>query len=316
MAIVKKLVRKSDVLIEPFRKGVMEKLGLGPDILMKDNPKLIYARLTGYGQSGSFSSMAGHDINYAALSGLLSLFGRAHEKPIFPANLIADFGGGGLMCALGVILALYERQSSGLGQVIDSSMVEGSAYLGSWLFRSQKLPIWGQKRGHNVLDTGAHFYEIYETKDGKFMTVGALEPQFYAALLKGLELSEEEVPQYGDFNTMKSIFTKEFKKKSQKEWCEIFDGTDACVAPVLTLEEAAEHPHNLHRQSFIKTDVDIIPKPSPLLSRTPGQTKGVEPLPETGQHTTIILKSLGYSDSEINALIGDNTVACVNKSKL
>lgn len=316
MAIVKKLAHKSDVLIEPFRKGVMEKLGLDPTILMKDNPKLIYARLTGYGQSGSFSSMAGHDINYAALSGLLSLFGRAHEKPIFPANLIADFGGGGLMCALGVILALYERQSSGLGQVIDSSMVEGSAYLGSWLFRSQKLPIWGQKRGHNVLDTGAHFYEIYETKDGKFMTVGALEPQFYAALLKGLALTEEQVPQYGDFNTMKSIFIKKFKEKSQKEWCELFDGTDACVAPLLSLEEAVEHPHNLHRQSFIKTDEDIIPKPSPLLSRTPGQTKGVEPLPETGQHTKIILESLGYSDFEINALISDNVVACANKSKL
>lgn len=182
---LKKICNKSDVLIEPFRRGVMEKMNLGPDILLKENPQLIYARLSGYGHSGLFSHNAGHDINYVALSGLLSLFGRRSENPLPPVNSIADFGGGGLMCALGIVLALFERKSSGLGQVVDNSMVNGAAYLGSWLYRSQNLPIWGKERGENILDSGAHFYEVYKTKDGKFLSVGALEPQFYEELLKG-----------------------------------------------------------------------------------------------------------------------------------
>lgn len=183
--ILKELCKKADVVIEPFRKGVMEKLKLGPEDLLKDNPRLIYARLSGYGQSGSFSNNAGHDINYVALSGLLSRFGRKNENPHVPVNVVADFGGGGLMCALGILLALLERKNSGLGQVVDNSMVNGAAYLGSWIYRSQKLPVWGQKRGENILDGGAHFYEVFKTKDGKFMSVGAIEPQFYAELLKG-----------------------------------------------------------------------------------------------------------------------------------
>lgn len=183
--IFKKLCKTSDVLLEPFRKGVMEKLGLGPDVLLKENSRLIYARLSGFGHSGPLSNNAGHDINYVALSGLMSLFGRKNEKPFPPINLVADFGGGSVMCSLGIILALFERNSSGLGQVVDNAMVNGSAYLGSWLYRSQKLPLWGKDRGENILDGGAHFYEIYETKDGKFMSVGALEPQFYEELLEG-----------------------------------------------------------------------------------------------------------------------------------
>lgn len=183
--ILKTLCKSSDVLIEPFRKGVMEKLKLGPDVLLKNNSRLIYARLSGYGHSGTFSDNSGHDINYVALSGLLSLFGRKGENPIQPVNIVADFGGGGLMCALGIVLALFERNSSGLGQVVDNAMVNGAAYLGSWLYRSQKLPTWGKQRGENLLDTGTHFYEVYKTKDGKYMSVGALEPQFYAELLQG-----------------------------------------------------------------------------------------------------------------------------------
>lgn len=184
--IFKTLCKESDVLIEPFRKGVMERLNLGPDVLLKENPKLIYARLTGYGQSGPLSTVAGHDINFVAYSGILSLLGREHENPKPPINIIADFGGGGLMCALGIMLALYERTQSGLGQVVDNSMVNGASYLSSWLYRSQRLPlIWGQPRGNNMLDSGAHFYEVYKTKDGKFMTVGAIEPQFYQDLIDG-----------------------------------------------------------------------------------------------------------------------------------
>ncbi|EFA04186.1 alpha-methylacyl-CoA racemase [Tribolium castaneum] len=313
--IVRKLAKTSDVLIEPFRKGVMERLGLGPETLMKENPRLIYARLTGWGQTGLYSARAGHDINYLALSGLLSLFGRKGQKPIFPVNLAADFGGGGLMCALGILLALHERHSSGLGQVIDSSMVEGTAYLGSWLFRSQKLPIWGNERGSNQLDSGSHFYEVYETKDGKFVSVGALEPQFYEKLLQGLGLSYDEAPQFDDYEKLKVLFARKFKEKTQEEWCRIFDKADACVAPVLTLEEAPEHPHNKERGCFARMGDDIIPKPAPVLSRTPGEASGLKAAPNCGEHTWDVLKGLGYSDNNINDLVAKGTVECFNKSK-
>lgn len=183
--IFKHLCKSADVLIEPFRKGVMEKLNLGPDVLLKENPRLIYARLSGFGHTGSFSNKAGHDINFIALSGLLSLFGRKGENPMPPVGVVGDFGGGGLMCAFGILLAILERITSDLGQVVDNSMVNGAAYLGSWLYRTQKLAFWGKQRGNNLFDTGAHFYEVYKTKDGKFMAVGAGEPQFYANLLQG-----------------------------------------------------------------------------------------------------------------------------------
>lgn len=315
--IFKMLCKNSDVLIEPFRAGVMEKLGLGPKVLLEDNPRLIYARLTGYGQSGPFSKKAGHDINYVALSGLLSLIGRRNENPLAPVNLIADFGGGGLMCALGILLALFERTTSGLGQVVDNSMTHGSAYLGSWLIRSQKLPIWGQERGKNMLDTGTHFYEVYKTKDGKYMSVGALEPQFYSQLLNGLGLSEEEVPQFADNNEeLKLLFATKFSEKTQQEWCNIFDFTDACVAPVLSLEEAARHKHNVEQETFVKTSDGFVPRPAPKLSRTPGTTCSMNDSPKCGQHTKEILISLGFSDEIINQLEKDNIVKCYQISKL
>ncbi|XP_062898795.1 alpha-methylacyl-CoA racemase isoform X2 [Mobula hypostoma] len=182
--VLKRLCNQSDILIEPFRKGVMERLGLGPEVLCEQNPRLIYARLTGFGQSGPFSKAAGHDINYIALSGLLSKFGRKGEKPYAPLNVVADFAGGGVMCAMGIILALYERMQSGKGQVIDASMVEGAAYCCSWLWKSQHIGIWDQQRGENLLDSGAPFYETYKTSDGKYMAVGAIEPHFYEQFLK------------------------------------------------------------------------------------------------------------------------------------
>jgi alpha-methylacyl-CoA racemase len=314
--IVKRLAKTSDVLIEPFRKGVMEKLGLGPEILMKDNPRLIYARLTGYGQSGYYCKNAGHDINYVGLSGLLSLFGRSGEKPIFPVNFAADFAGGGMTCALGILLALHERHSSGLGQVIDSNMVEGTAYLGSWLYRSQNLPIWGNERGKNHLDTGAHFYEVYETKDGKYMSVGALEPQFYEKLLEGLELDQDEVSQFVNFEESKILFAKKFKEKTQEEWCAIFDGVDACVAPILSLEEAPKHRHNAERRSFGANSGVTVPNPAPLLSRTPGKASGLRPRPQVGEHTRVVLNGLGYTDDEIAKFVETGVASCHNKSKL
>ncbi|KAJ8976771.1 hypothetical protein NQ317_006813 [Molorchus minor] len=296
--ILKKLCSKSDVLIEPFRKGVMEKLDLGPEVLLKDNPKLIYARLSGYGQSGCFSKKAGHDINYVAMSGLLSLFGRDKNNPIPPVNLAADFGGGGLMCALGILLAIIERNTSGLGQVVDNNMVQGTAYLGSWLYRSQHLPIWGDERGKNVLDSGRHFYEVYKTKDEKYISVGALEPKFYADLLKGLGLTEAEAPQFG--NRMVRHFS--------------FSRCLCCT--VLTLDEAPKHKHNTETDSFIKTDTGFSPNPTPKLSRTPARSRALDAPPNRGQHTREVLLNLGFSESSIDQLELEGIIECFKLSKL
>ncbi|VEN45182.1 unnamed protein product [Callosobruchus maculatus] len=314
--IVKKLSKQCDVLIEPFRKGVMEKLGLGPTVLLKENPRLIYARLTGYGQEGPLAKCAGHDINYIAISGLLSLFRRKGEAPLPPTNLAADFGGGGLMCALGILLALLERSKSGLGQVVDNSMVHGSAYLGSWLYRSQNLPIWGNKPGENILDSGAHFYQVYRTKDDKYLAVGALEPQFYAELLKGLGLTEEQAPQFGDSNELKTVFGGLFKQKTRQEWVNIFNELDACVTPVLELEEAPKHAHNASQHSFIETEGSIVPNPAPKLSRTPGISIGAKRAARRGEHTKEVLTELGLSSQEIKVLEDNKIIECYSASKL
>ncbi|XP_024945582.1 alpha-methylacyl-CoA racemase isoform X2 [Cephus cinctus] len=309
--VLRKLCDQNDVLIDPFRKGVMEKLSLGPKELMNRNKRLIYARLTGFGQHGPYSTMAGHDINFLALSGLLSLFGRHGEKPTPPINLAADFGGGGLMCTLGIILALFERNQSNMGQIIDASMVEGSAYLGSWFYRSREIPgLWGQPRGKNLLDTGAHFYDTYQTKDGKYMSVGAIEPQFYNILLEKLELSDNEVPQFEKFEENRIKLAEKFKEKTQEEWCAIFDGTDACVIPVLSLEEAPHHSHNKHNESFLLQKQDsAVPKPAPRLSRSPGAScvmRGPHLIP--GENSVEILKEYNFDSTEINDLISQNII--------
>uniref|UniRef100_A0ABI0P159 Solute carrier family 45 member 2 n=2 Tax=Bos TaxID=9903 RepID=A0ABI0P159_BOVIN len=257
-AVLRRLCARADVMLEPFRPGVMEKLQLGPEILQKENPRLIYARLSGFGQSGRFSKMAGHDINYLALSGVLSRIGRSGENPYAPLNLLADFGGGGLMCAMGIIMALFERTRSGKGQVIDASMVEGTAYLSSFMWKTQETGLWEQPRGQNMLDGGAPFYTTYRTADGGFMAVGAIEPQFYELLIKGLGLKSDELPNQlsmKDWPEMKKKFADIFAKKTKAEWCQIFDGTDACVTPVLTFEEVTHHGHNKDRGSFI-TDTE------------------------------------------------------------
>nr|XP_053642964.1 alpha-methylacyl-CoA racemase-like isoform X2 [Cherax quadricarinatus]XP_053642973.1 alpha-methylacyl-CoA racemase-like isoform X2 [Cherax quadricarinatus]XP_053642980.1 alpha-methylacyl-CoA racemase-like isoform X2 [Cherax quadricarinatus]XP_053642987.1 alpha-methylacyl-CoA racemase-like isoform X2 [Cherax quadricarinatus] len=312
--IVKRICTNADVLIEPYRRGVMEKMGLGPEELMKTNPRLIYARLTGFGQSGPSADMAGHDINYVALSGLLSLLGRREGPPTPPINLLADFAGGGLMCALGIALALFERSKSGQGQVIDANMVEGAAYTGTWLYASRDLQIWGKSRGCNLLDSGSHFYDTYETSDGRYMAVGAIEPQFYEQLISLLGLNIEEVGQFDDFSAMKKIITDKFKEKTQEEWTKVFAGKDACVTPVLTLDEAPLHPHNAQRGSFIPSSTPgyFEPGPAPRFSRTPG-TAGTA-APKCGQHTLEILAQLGYSKDEIEQLLL-NEVAIVAKEK-
>lgn len=298
----------------------MEKLGLGPEILLKDNPRLIYARLTGFGSDGQgiYANRAGHDINYIATSGVLSMFGRKGEKPYAPVNFAADFAGGGLLCAFGICTALLERHRSGKGQIVDSAMVDGSAYVASWMFRSQsQLPVWGNPRGENTIDGGVHFYETYETKDGKFMAVGAMEPQFYAQLLKGLNLTDDEVPQIGDFEKLKKKFADIFKSKTQSEWCEIFDRTDACVTPVVDWQEAPNHPHNKARGVFTTENEVVIPNPAPRLSRTPATTKfGVGSERSFDEMAVEVFEEIGVGKDEMKKLTDQGVLILEGSAKL
>ncbi|XP_022075063.2 alpha-methylacyl-CoA racemase [Acanthochromis polyacanthus] len=313
VALLRKLCVQSDVVLEPYRKGVMEKLGLGPHELLMENPRLIYARLTGYGQSGSYATAAGHDINYLAMSGLLSRLGRSGEKPYAPLNLLADFAGGGLTCALGIVLALLERTKSGKGQVIDASMVEGAAYTGSFIWKSRSIGLWDRSRGENLLDSGAPFYDTYQTSDGKYMAVGAIEPQFYKQLLQGLELNAGDLPpqmSFDDWPELRRIFTQRFASKTQADWSRIFDGTDACVTPVLTFEQVSSHPHNQERGSFVKdSSGQESPRPAPVLSRTPAEP-GLGSSPDPGEHTVEVLEEYGFASSEIDKMVAAGVVEC------
>lgn len=314
--ILKKLCATSDVLIDTYRPGVLEKLGLGPEVLLKENKRLIYARLTGYGQHGLYKDKAGHDINYIAMSGLLSMLTKNNEPPQPPINFAADFAGGSVLCALGILLALFERTKSGKGQIIDTSMTEGAAYVASWLFKSRSLPIWGGEPGTNMLDGGAPFYATYKTKDSKFIAVGAIEPKFYQNLLKGLGLSEDIYTQ-AEMHFCREKFKQVFLTKTQDEWCSIFKDLDACVTPVLDTKMAYAHECNLSRKSFYINDEDlIIPEPAPKLSATPGFSSGKKKSPEGGEHSIDILLKLGYSIEKIEELIKRNIVYSNNKSKL
>lgn len=308
VGVVQKLCSKADVIIEPFRKGVMEKLGLGPDKLISENPRLVYARLTGFGQKGPLASKAGHDINYIAISGVLSQLGRKHENPYPPINLLADFAGGGLMCALGIAMALYERSHSGQGQVIDANMVNGSAYLSTFLWTSRDIPIWPGKRGENNLDGGAAFYGTYKTKDEKYVSIGPLEPQFYAALLKGLGLSKEEMPQYTDAKIMENRFQEIFLTKTRDEWTDVFENLDACYAPILEMEEAQKYDHNIETEVFLTNENGKTePAPAPKLSRTPGVST-LERRPKVGEHTMSVLLENGISKTDIERLLDNGIV--------
>ncbi|GAM36192.1 hypothetical protein TCE0_018f05091 [Talaromyces pinophilus] len=239
------ILLQADVLIDPFRPGVLERLDLSPtDVLLKHNPRLIIARMTGFRRDGKYKDMAGHDINYIAVSGVLSMLGRTGETPFAPGNLLGDFAGGGAMCFLGILLALISRSATGKGQVVEANMVDGAAYLATMPRLAQKTPIWSEPRGTNLLDGGCPYYDTYETKDkGKYFAVGALEPQFYVALLKGLGFSRKDVPAREDrdnWPVLREIFTKRFKEKTRAEWEEVFDGTDACATPVLEQNELEE----------------------------------------------------------------------------
>lgn len=266
------LVDKADVFIEGFRPGVTERMGLGPDDLLERNPRLVYGRMTGWGQEGPLSDRAGHDINYISLTGVLHAIGRKGERPVPPLNMVGDFGGGSMFLVFGILAALVERQNSGKGQVIDAAMVDGTLALSNMIWAFRGTGAWSSERGTNLLDTGMSFYDTYETSDGKYMAVGAIEPQFYAQLLAGLEIDPEGLPFQMDpagQDTLKKLFTEKFRSKTRDEWAAIFTGTDACVTPVLTFDEAGENEHIAARGSLIELDNVTQHAPAPRFSRTP-----------------------------------------------
>ncbi len=270
---IREMVRSADAIVEGFRPGVMERLGLGPDVLLGDNPKLVYGRMTGWGQDGPKAPLAGHDINYIALSGALHSYGRAGEKPTPPVNAVGDFGGGGMMLAFGVVAALLSARTTGTGQVVDCAMVDGAAILSAMTYSFLGNGMWNDERGTNMLDTGAHFYDTYETSDGKWISIGSIEPQFYALLLDraGLKADPGFLAQHDVANwpRLKEQLTALFLTKTRDEWCALMEDSDICFAPVLSLREAPQHPHNVARGTFVEDGGMIQPAPAPRFSATP-----------------------------------------------
>jgi alpha-methylacyl-CoA racemase len=306
--LVLKLIAQADVLTEGFRPGVMERLGLGPEVCLARNPRLIYGRMTGFGQGGPMAQAAGHDINFIALAGALAHIGREGEKPLPPLNLVGDFGGGGMLLAFGVCAALVERACSGNGQVVDAAMVDGAATLMAFFHGYHARGGWGV-RGTNLLDTGAHFYDTYETKDAKYISLGSIEPQFYQKLLELTGLDKETLPHQMDragWRPMKQRLTALFKTKTRDEWCALMEGSDVCFAPVLTIPEAYEHPHNVARRSFVEVGGVKQPGPAPRFSRTPGEIE--RPPPHPGQHTQEALLAWGVSAEDVARLRGAKAI--------
>lgn len=308
--VVLRLVEKADGLIEGFRPGVMERLGLGPDACLARNPGLVYGRMTGWGQDGPLAKVAGHDLNYIALTGALHAIGRPDSPPPPPLNLIGDFGGGGLLLAYGILAALLERTKSGKGQVVDAAMVDGAAALMAIIFGAHASGWWKDERFSNMLDGGAHFYDCYETKDGKYVSIGSIEPQFYAILLDKLGLAGEDLPKQMDRSAwpkLKERFTAIFKTKTRDEWCRIMEGTDICFAPVLSLTEAPEHPHMKARSTFVEVAGVRQPGPAPRFSRTPASIE--RPPAHPGEHTDEALADWGFAKDEIAKLRASGAVA-------
>lgn len=273
VATLHEMVASADALIEGNRPGVLERLGLGPDVLHAINPKLVIGRMTGWGQDGPMAPLAGHDINYIALSGALHSYGRKGEKPTFPVNAVGDFGGGGMMLAFGVVAAVLHARGGGSGQVVDCAMVDGAAILSAMTYTFLGNGQWRDERGVNMLDSGAHFYDTYETSDGKWISLGSIEPQFYALLLKKTGLTGDpdftEQMNARKWDDLKARMTALILTKSRDQWCAIMDGTDICFAPVLSLREAPQHPHNAARQTFVDVDGMVQPAPAPRFSATP-----------------------------------------------
>jgi alpha-methylacyl-CoA racemase len=295
------LIARADALIEGFRPGVMERLGLGPEQALKKNPKLVYGRMTGWGQQGPLAPRAGHDINYIALSGILHAIGRKGDAPVPPLNLIGDFGGGGMLLGFGVVCALLEAQRSGKGQVIDAAMVDGAALLAAMFAGFLAAGGWSEERGANILDSGAPWYDVYETADGKYVAIGAIEDKFFAELCARLQL--DEPPAQHDrsrWPEMRQRFTEAFKAKTRDEWCRVFEGSDACFAPVLSWSEARRHPHSRAREAYVSVAKVEQPAAAPRYSRTPGGVRRAPP--ERGEGGAAALAEWGFSNREIAAL--------------
>jgi alpha-methylacyl-CoA racemase len=305
------LVASADALLEGFRPGVMERLGIGPDECLERNPALVFGRMTGWGQTGPYAQSAGHDINYISLAGALAHFGRKGEAPVPPLNMVGDFGGGGMFLALGVVAALLEAQRSGEGQVVDTAMVDGSAVLMSMFWAMRAIGAFDESaRGTNLLDTGAHFYDVYECSDGEYISVGSIEPQFYAELLRltGLEGDDQFAKQMdrAEWPSLKERLAELFRTKSRADWCEVMEMTDVCFAPVLTMSEAAAHPHNVERGTFVQVEGIDQPAPAPRFSRTVPEIE--RPPAHAGQHTREVLADLGLSTERVQALVDAGAV--------
>ncbi len=298
---VLRLVEAADALIEGYRPGVTERLGLGPEDCAARNPRLVYARMTGWGQDGPYAPTAGHDINYVALSGTLDMIGRRGEAPVPPLNLVGDFGGGGLLLAFGIVCGILEAARSGQGQVIDAAMVDGSALLATMIYGMRGAGQWGE-RGTNLLDTGAWFYDVYETKDGRYISLGSIEPQFLEEMVRLTGLPGDLPPQHdrSTWPQMKQRLAEVVKIRTRDEWSRIMEGSDACFAPVLSPEEAAAHPHNVARGTFTTVEGMLQPAPAPRFSRTPPGHPG--PPARPGQHTDQTLLDWGFDDDEVARL--------------
>lgn len=311
VAVLLDLVESADALIEGFRPGVMERLGIGPEVCQQRNPALVFGRMTGWGQDGPYANAAGHDINYISLAGSLAHFGRAGEAPVPPLNMVGDFGGGGMFLALGVVAALLEAKGSGVGQVVDTAMVDGAAVLMTMFWSMKAAGVFDEnQRGTNLLDTGAHFYDVYECADGTYISVGSIEPQFYAELLRLTELDgDEQFAQQMDptqWPELKVRLAEVFSKKTRAEWCELMETTDVCFAPVLTMSEAAQHQHNVERSTFIDVAGVTQPAPAPRFSRTPAAVAC--PPAYAGQHSRDILSDWGVEPDRVSDLIESGAV--------
>ncbi len=297
-----KLFESADVVFEGFRPGVMERLGLGPDVALKRNPKLVFGRMTGWGQTGPYANAAGHDMNYIAITGALHAIG-TDEKPIPPLNLVGDFGGGALYLAFGLLAGVISARETGKGQVIDCAMSDGAASLMAMFYGFKAAGAWKEQRRSNLLDGGAHFYDTYQCSDGKWVSIGSIEPQFYALLLEKTGITDPEFAKQMDRSAWPSLREKlaaAIAKKTQAEWSEIMGGTDVCFAPILDLDEAPKHPHNAARQTFVEVGGVTQPAPAPRFSATPGKIQG--PPPAIGAHDREALSDWGFSDAEIAAL--------------
>jgi alpha-methylacyl-CoA racemase len=304
-----RMCRSADALFEGFRPGVVERLGIGPEACRRENPRLVYGRMTGWGQTGPLAQRAGHDIDYIALSGALHAIGRSGERPVPPLNLVGDFGGGGMMLAFGLVCGMLEARASGMGQVIDASMVEGSAALMAMFYGAKATGLHRDARGTNLLDTGAPFYDVYETRDARYVAVGPIEPQFFELFRAtlGLDASFGDQLDVARWSAQKDILTRLFREKTRDEWAALFAGTDACVAPVLSMDEAPNHPHNAARESFVKVGGAWQPAPTPRFSRTAPAVP--EPMKDVGSDTHRVLSDFGFEPKEIDALLASGAVA-------